>query len=118
MISISSKMIFTAAYWCALFGACLGAIYAVLSLLPIILLSCIPKLKNKYKVHQRAGSATARHVFDFLFVLAAGVIYLILQYVFVDGVNALLPVFLLILSIVATKGIFESIFAKILNSKR
>jgi hypothetical protein len=91
--------------------------YAALSVLPVIFLSCIPKLKNKYKVHQHSGAAIVRHVFDFLFVLGAGVIYLVLQYVFVDGVNALLPAFLLILSILTTKGIVESIFAKIMNRK-
>ena len=118
MIAISTEMIFNAACFCILCGACLGAMYAAFSFLPILFLSCIPKFKNKYNIPQSYGLGFARHVLDYLFALAAGIIYLVIQYVFIDGANVLLPAFLLFLSITVTKGIVESFFAKILNRKR
>ncbi len=117
MIAISADMIFNAARFSVLFGACLGLLYTIFLYAPIIFF-CVPKRKENYTFNEYSLTGFWRHVFDYFFVLFAGIVYFVFQYVFVDGVNVFLLILLLILSAMVTKGIIKTFFAKILNRKR
>ena len=115
MISTSFEMIMNGSCAAAILGICLGVVYSFFSL--VFGLICHKKHKADSLMHNESNVGLGRNIFDFLFALSSGILYLILVYVFMDGSNAFSPLCLLFLAFMVTKRIINSFIANILGRK-
>ena len=85
MISVTTGMIFRVVACSAIFGFLLGAIYALNSCL-LLLIGCVIQKRKTHKNKRNITSWIAINIFDFFFATAGGIVYLLILYVFADGV--------------------------------
>lgn len=84
MIALSADMIFSAVACATVIGVILGAIYAFFCGMSA-LFSRIIKLRDSREEEDKEGVGILVNVFDFLFTVFAGMVYIVLTYVFTEG---------------------------------
>ena len=109
MISVSSDMILRAVLASATPGILCGALYSVILGIYRLLSGAFLKLiKHTGRARKNPFS---ENVYDFIFTLAMGIGFVLILYVFTDGVFYFLPLFALFITFFLTKRALDLLFA-------
>ena len=107
MISVTTDMIFRAVVASSILGVISGIIHALLRAISSFFVALFLRLlKGKIKSFKQGVFS---NMFDFIFVFAVGVAYVLILYAFTDGVFYLITLAALFMSFFAVNSIVLSI---------
>ena len=103
MISLPFGMILKSVLFSALTGLTFGAIYSLLCGICTFLFS-VSKLRGFF------GNGILHHLFDFVFTIFVGIVFLLLSYVSTDGIFSIYSLFVLVVAFLTGKHLVCKIF--------
>lgn len=102
MISISFEMVFSAVLFSSFAGAVFGALYSLFASLYLAISKQIER-RFKKQLNERKNDSIFKNLVDCFFALLVGLSYIILSYIFLDGVFEIYSLLSLIVTFLVSK---------------
>ena len=107
MISVTSDMIFKSVVFSLILGAVSGLIYSVWHVFSSFFMEVAFRLLKRQKRAPRRSFLP--NLFDFLFFLSVGIVYILILYAFTDGIFYLISLVSLLVGFGAVSSVVSSL---------